>query len=143
MADIGRSAIQDIPSIRLPGRRGITPEFVMDLASLCQQKRALPKWACVYFMRQTGFCKIGYSTEVKKRQSSLQVATPNKIDVVMVVLCLDSREASSKEKNLHSRFRHKHVSGEWYSLDDQDLNNIAQSNSEFTVDYRSILDEKS
>lgn len=65
----------------------------------------------VYFVRQgvTGNVKIGYAADVTKRMSGLQVGQHLRLRLMRL---FDGSLAD--EKNLHARFRHLAISGEWF-----------------------------
>jgi Meiotically Up-regulated Gene 113 (MUG113) protein len=57
--------------------------------------------------------KIGQSTRVGKRLSSLQTANPNNLELL---LCLPS-VVGFREEDIHFRFRNHRKSGEWFAYD--------------------------
>lgn len=59
--------------------------------------------------RPSGAVKIGYSKDVYRRLPSLQTANAETLSIVGV-LDLDQ----SGERELHKRFRHLRLSGEWF-----------------------------
>lgn len=66
----------------------------------------------VYFIQSgsTGPVKIGFATDPGSRMRSLQTGHPEKLRVLAVV-----QEATQMdEKDLHSRFAHLRIQGEWF-----------------------------
>lgn len=72
----------------------------------------------------SGFCKVGFTankTTLNSRISSLQTGNPNRI-----VLIGTTDGGMAKEGNIHTQLqrKHKHVRGEWFSLDANDVQKI-------------------
>ncbi len=68
----------------------------------------------VYFIQiiSSGEIKIGYSTNVKKRMNGLQTAIPEKIKLLGFFA-----GDKQKEKELHKKFKHLRIKGEWFKCD--------------------------
>lgn len=86
------------------------------------QKRE--KKCIVYVMRDTvrGFHKIGITKSLSSRLSQLKTANPA-IEIVTHYNGIDT-----DEKHLHSVFKEmgKHIDGEWFELDSEDLELISE-----------------
>jgi len=65
----------------------------------------------------TGVCKIGMSEDVGRRLKDLQVSSPT----LRIRHTIKSANARWLERYLHDAFRDKHVSGEWFKIDADDL----------------------
>jgi hypothetical protein len=88
--------------------------------------RFLPCGHYVYVIRDidvTGYYKIGKTTNVARRFNEFKLTLPFQIGIVLVLDCQDERVL---ELQLHRHFRDKHVKGEWFDLDDDDLDYIRQ-----------------
>jgi hypothetical protein len=77
----------------------------------------------VYVVRAARFYKIGFTTNLKKRLSSLGTSQPFKLTLVVAIM---SETAELLEKQLHRKFAKKRVNGEWFRLNDQDLGYLKQ-----------------
>lgn len=85
------------------------------------------KWnlGCVYIVKADGLYKIGSSKRPHKRIAQLRTASPF-IEPVHHIQCFAWREV---ERFLHRVFASKRVVGEWFALNDADLDRIA------SIDY--------
>jgi DNA-binding XRE family transcriptional regulator len=64
----------------------------------------------VYFIQHTDFLKIGYTNDINKRLSELQVSCPIKLKVLGLI------EGTRKEESeYHEKFKHLGSSGEWFN----------------------------
>jgi len=64
----------------------------------------------IYFIQHTDFLKIGYTNNINKRLSELQVSCPIKLKVLGLI------EGTRKEESeYHKKFKHLGSSGEWFS----------------------------
>ena len=75
----------------------------------------------VYLMECNGFYKIGFASKPKKRKALFQTGNPHKITLVAVSYPLERTDAEETEDALHRIFKHKHVRGEWFDLDETSL----------------------
>lgn len=76
----------------------------------------------VYFIAdEQGFIKIGFSTNVRARLSSLSTSTRQRLEVLATVPGTIRDEA-----DLHRRFAHLHARGEWFRAGDDLRNYIAE-----------------
>ena len=76
----------------------------------------------VYFVRNNeGHCKIGMTTDLRSRMSQLQVSSSTSLELVFVI---HSDKPELLEQEMHKRFQHKWIRGEWFSLDDSDFNTL-------------------
>jgi hypothetical protein len=74
----------------------------------------------IYVMKnlRNGFYKIGISHNPTTREKTLQSEEPE------IELLFYSKGSYKHEKQLHQTFIEKRVRGEWFSLDDNDIENI-------------------
>lgn len=77
----------------------------------------------IYLIRAyDGKCKIGITKNIDKRIRQLQTGNPEILTIQSQYL---SEIASKIESVLHRMYRHKKISGEWFSLDiDDEVNFI-------------------
>lgn len=66
----------------------------------------------------TGYYKIGRTNNPKNRIATFTVKLPFHVEYEHLIACPDMR---SLERNLHQRFKHKRVGGEWFALDADDI----------------------
>lgn len=77
----------------------------------------------VYLIQENDgeYTKIGLSEDVENRRNNFQTANPRELHI----LCKIPHDNPAKlETELHSRYKHKRVRGEWYRLDANDINEI-------------------
>lgn len=70
----------------------------------------------IYFVRCVDWVKIGWSSDLKGRLKSLQTTAPGEIKLIG-----KTRGSIKQERDLHSRFAHHRVSGEWFNADPEIL----------------------
>jgi hypothetical protein len=75
----------------------------------------------IYFVQCLGYVKIGITTNVKARFSSLRSSNPNELKILLVLNFNIIREAKSKEREFHTQFSSKRHRGEWFNLHVNDL----------------------
>ena len=70
----------------------------------------------VYFIlaRDVGYVKIGFSTNIKRRLSDLQVGSP-----YAFILLAVAEGDQVREKELHERFQKYRLSGEWFAYSEE------------------------
>jgi hypothetical protein len=78
-----------------------------------------PKW--VYTIEVMGFYKIGHTADVRGRLNALSAAMPFE---PRLMHAFESNRYWAAEKELHEMFQDKHVKGEWYALDEVDLERL-------------------
>lgn len=67
----------------------------------------------IYFVKVNDKVKIGFSDNLKKRLSALQVSSAYKLEVLLII-----DGDYEKESELHQQFREYRNSGEWFDLSD-------------------------
>src|SRR6185503_5451365 len=75
----------------------------------------------VYLIGSNDYVKIGIATNVKKRFSSLQTASPVPLKLLKSWRCAN---AWTKELKLHRRYARFRQNGEWFRLSDRVLNRL-------------------
>ena len=63
----------------------------------------------------TGPIKIGLAKNVNKRMAELQVGNHMDLKLIAAIGPFNRSIAEQIEKQLHKKFKHKHVRGEWFS----------------------------
>lgn len=70
---------------------------------------------CVYFIQSdAGLVKIGKTSNIKKRMSSLQGSSPVELKLLHTIPCESDEEAFLLEAALHVRFMASRQRGEWF-----------------------------
>ena len=67
----------------------------------------------IYFVSNGMYCKIGFSSNVNRRLSDLQVASSEKLELLYSFYTIDYKNI---EKEFHKIFKQYNVSGEWYDI---------------------------
>jgi hypothetical protein len=81
-----------------------------------------PNAGYVYLLKSsTGFYKIGRSKQPTTRIKTMHVALPFEIETEHLIECEDYIEA---ETLLHNEFKAKRMRGEWFALEESDVNEI-------------------
>lgn len=70
--------------------------------------------------------KIGISDDVSRRLIQLQTGNSCELEVIAI---LHTSNAVQLEQDLHHHFNRKHIRGEWFELDDTDVEYILTFNS--------------
>lgn len=68
----------------------------------------------VYFIRASGFVKIGVAKNPSKRLCEIQVGNPHELSLVGSLPCASNKHARKLERFLHRSFRAHRVRGEWF-----------------------------
>lgn len=69
----------------------------------------------------SGNFKIGFSKDVNKRIKQLQTSNANDLELYH---CYESEFATTIEAKIHRTYQHLRLSGEWFSLNKDILNDI-------------------
>lgn len=77
----------------------------------------------IYVMECAGFYKIGWTMTPRTRRITLQVGSPLPVTLVGVI-----EGSVMNEAEWHEAFRDKHVSGEWFSLTEEDVARVLHDN---------------
>lgn len=81
----------------------------------------------LYVIKCNKFYKIGITDNINYRVTSLQIGNPYKLGTY---LCSYFDNAEDVEKELHIKFKKKHVRGEWFELNKDDLDYLKELFSE-------------
>lgn len=82
-----------------------------------------PRIGWVYVLKYGEHYKIGMTKDIKCRFSSIGLAMPEK---PKLILTIESQNYENLEKHLHAMFASKRVNGEWFSLDEGDIETILE-----------------
>ena len=82
----------------------------------------IPEPEYIYVTKAPFGCKIGRTTRPELRPLQVAGNAPVQLDVLIVKEVVASRDV---EKRLHDYFQDKCLRGEWYSLDDTDIEFIS------------------
>lgn len=74
----------------------------------------------VYIIKSNGLYKIGRAWNLVRRLDQLRTAAP----FLKEIHSIRSRESHDLERWLHAHFSHKRIVGEWFALDEDDLDFI-------------------
>lgn len=77
----------------------------------------------VYIMSGASYYKIGYSADPWRREEELDTLLPFGVALLNYFFSDDCRRM---EQIVHRRFASKHVRGEWFDLDIEDLTEIEE-----------------
>ena len=73
----------------------------------------------IYLVRSDGYIKIGYTFDILNRLGGLQLGNPKRLELVYTHKVL---EVKILEERLHQKFSEKRVLGEWFLLNERDVN---------------------
>lgn len=80
----------------------------------------------VYILKNLSLYKIGYTSNLHKRIATIQTSSPFLIQLCKYWEFPTKQEAQKIEKRLHSQFKNKRQSGEWFSLSQEDYDVLTQ-----------------
>ncbi len=75
---------------------------------------------------ETNSYKLGITAHIDIRETALSTGNSQPLSVVLTIDFRARRLAKSFETHLHDLFRHKHIQGEWFKLEPEDLIFIEQ-----------------
>ena len=75
----------------------------------------------VYFIKYGNDVKIGKTVDVETRLSHLTKSLPGEFALIHTI---KTNDYSRCEKNFHDKYKEKRGSGEWFSLNDKDIEEI-------------------
>lgn len=99
----------------------ISPEVVDIITTKENLSKAFAKKSGIYILYSCGYYKIGITTNINKRISDLQTGNPFLIQLVFFKIVND---ASDLESELHKKYKNKNVLGEWFWLNNEDIQDI-------------------
>lgn len=86
-------------------------------------RKAYSNYTCVYFIRSGDLIKIGYTSDLQNRKSSLQTNNPTKIEILKTI-----PGGYEVEQQLHHKFAHLNKQGEWFFAAQELLDFITSPN---------------
>lgn len=95
------------------GNLSVSPTYE-DIASIKQPTKS----GYIYILKSSGYYKIGISKNVKARIVSLQTSNPNKIELIH---SKNIKDYMIHESFLHEKFIHSRINGEWFNLNNNQL----------------------
>ena len=110
--------IRDRKIIASRRKRDLFPEMMRSkaLARYYEMHETSP---CVYVVAVTplgaGPVKIGHTSNLPHRVRAMQTGSPVRLEVALVIPCLNPRLALDLEFNLRERFAPERIHGEWFS----------------------------
>jgi hypothetical protein len=108
---------------------------MMGLGPRREKKSRLPKPGYVYLISDgQGHTKIGRAKDWKKRTADLTQFGP----FLQVILAFSTEDAVQTERDLHIRYALKHLSGEWFELDEKDIQDIDDTYVSTIVERSSV-----
>jgi hypothetical protein len=89
----------------------------------------------VYFIldEKSEAIKIGYTGNLDSRFSGIQTGNPNPLIILHTIECRSDKQAADLEKQLHNRFDHLRLSGEWFKNDIKLLQECFKENFKFQI----------
>ena len=74
--------------------------------------------AFIYIVKSGDFYKIGYASSLSGRLHNFEGANPNGIELIWAAVFTEYKKL---EKMIHERFNEKRVKGEWFKLNEEDI----------------------
>jgi len=89
----------------------------------------------VYFIldKKSNAVKIGKSNNIEERISDLQTGNSNPLIVENFIECKSEEHSFEFEKELHKKFEHLNIRGEWFKYDSDLIDYIANASIKFTT----------
>ena len=75
--------------------------------------------AFVYFVSDSQFVKIGHTTNLKDRMTTLQIGNPRQLSLLYVIPCKNKAAAKNVEKGIHGLYSAYEENGEWFRILDK------------------------
>ena len=79
------------------------------------------KTGYIYILESQGYYKIGKTINIKSRISKYTTENPNEINIIHT---FKADNYTKEEERLHKKFKKKNHRGEWFDLDEKDINYI-------------------
>ena len=95
-------------------------EFEQSWGSYLKKSKPKPKGQ-IYIMECGGYYKIGVSKNIKQRQKQLN-KRPFKVNIIYKSPI--NEDYYSMEKELHTQYDDKRINGEWFNLNQNDIETI-------------------
>lgn len=97
-----------------PPERKVSKDMTFNVKPPTSKEANQP--AVVYFITDGTAVKVGYTTDLNKRLSTLQVGNPRRLEVLRVVPFATATEAYEYEQSYHNTNRRYQVRGEWFNI---------------------------
>lgn len=94
--------------------------YAAAVVGIAANRKARPGFVYV-IVAENSYCKIGKTTNPDDRLSRLQTGNPFQIRYEILIRCDDNHAV---EQALHRRFDQKNMTGEWFRLSPEDINDI-------------------
>lgn len=78
----------------------------------------------IYIIKSENYYKIGTTRDVEARMKLLQTGNPHKLEVIKIFQFGDNYSAFQIEQLAHKVFGHKRFYGEWFVLDESDVEKL-------------------
>lgn len=99
------------------------PEHVLQLGrdELSKRERRKPTTGTIYLIQgaETGYTKIGITKDIQRRLKTLQISSPEHLQVAH-----SFPGTAAEERSLHRSYQDKRLHGEWFSLSQNDIQAI-------------------
>lgn len=102
------------------------------------KKKEIIKIGYIYVIEDTknNSCKIGVSkNNVKNRLSSMQTSNPNKLKILYKKKI---KHYIKLEEMMHMEFKEKRLSGEWFKLNNDDIEYVKNKANQIEVNYGKV-----
>lgn len=94
-------------------------------------EKAFNQIGYVYLIRNDhGLYKIGKTKQLERRLKRFDVKLPFEIETIVII---QTAYPDQEEKDWHTRFADKRIDGEWFSLDDADVQWMTQYDVRYTI----------
>lgn len=103
---------------KIEGRRS---EVRQEVARTKRKSTKNDRSGYIYFLSSAGYVKIGKTLNLDDRMRSLEMSTPLEIELLHFV---KSENIDKDERIFHNMFVTKRVKGEWFDLDERDIEEI-------------------
>jgi hypothetical protein len=82
------------------------------------RERKTTMFIYVFNLKGTDFYKVGFTSNVRSRQTSIQTSQPFDVNLIFSFKHIRAKEC---EVVLHTFLQHYHVRGEWFSIKDRSV----------------------
>lgn len=83
----------------------------------------------LYLIESNGLCKIGYTSNIKKRIKHYKVHNAG----MKVLYIYKGADCFNLESMFHVRYAEQNIQGEWYCLEDRDIINIISECTSYLI----------
>jgi hypothetical protein len=75
--------------------------------------------------------KIGKSNDIQGRLDDLKTGNPNTLKVIHHINCKSEEHSFEVEKELHKKYQHLHIQGEWFRYEPEEFKDLIDLNYRF------------